>query len=63
MAFSQYTMVHYSILLPTSRLFDVVDKQVRFTFGTECAQNERIACSKGQRSRIKFRVNSRKIYG
>ena len=44
----------------TSRLLDAVDKQVTFTFVTDCAQNEGIACSKGQRSRIKFRVNSHK---
>ena len=44
-------MVNYSILLPTGRLLDVVDEQVGFTLGTECAQNEGVACSKGQRSR------------
>lgn len=53
-------MVNYSILLPTGRLLDVVDEQVGFALGTECAQNEGVACSKGQRSRGRFGVNSHK---
>ena len=53
-------MVNYSILLLTGRLLDVVDEQVGFTLVTERAQNEGVACSKGQRSRLKFRVNSYK---
>ena len=53
---SWHSPVNYSILLLTGRLLDVVDEQVRFILGTERAQNEGVACSKGQRSRVKFRV-------